>query len=175
MAYFLIQEPNENTQWANGKDNVARWTKGRLDNVERIDLELIRLGDDGITYVAFNVSAQMSSLNIHFSNFPAGDDYFLIFLNSTTGITYQTSSRFTILPLGSTPSTPQTDADPNVPTVTIDGGPNPTKGFATTMSSVNGALGMNVLLEGGLVRVGIAGMIVVLASVLSGLWVVNIV
>ena len=59
---------------------------------------------------------------------PAGDDYFLLFLNSTSGTMFASSQKFSI---GATANARAT-TNPNVPTVTVSGSPNPTAVFATT-------------------------------------------
>lgn len=100
------------------------------------------------------VPTTYSSLNILLQDVPAGDDYFLLCLNSTHGVVYSVSSRFTITN-SSTPSNP--NPNPSVPTVTVSGPPNPLKQFAATLGpSANGgsslsensrALGFGVIIS----------------------------
>ena|ERR1700722_13980747 len=73
-----------------------------------------------------------SSLNLFVQDLPPADDYFLLFINSTHGIMYSTSSRFTILPANTPANGSQPSPNPSAPTVTVSGPPNPTLAFATT-------------------------------------------
>lgn len=67
---------------------------------------------------------------------PPGDDYFLLFVNSTIGRKYGTSSMFSVRAASNATTT---SPDAAVPTVTVSGGPNPTSVFATTFPpSANG-------------------------------------
>jgi len=50
-AYFVITEPTSSTQWKNGEAHVVTWSKGG-DDITGFDVELARLGDDGLIYVA---------------------------------------------------------------------------------------------------------------------------
>ena len=76
------------------------------------------------------------SLNLFLQDVPTGDDYYLLFLNSTHGVMYGASQRFAIADTGNgSAPTPVSAAA----TVTVSGGPNPTVGFATTFpASANG-------------------------------------
>lgn len=126
--------------------NVISWEKGVLDGVDSFDVELTRLSEDGLTYIASTVPADKSSpssLNVYLEDIPAADDYFLLFLNSTHGVMYTTSPRFSVLNSSSTAtstsgSTPTPDSA--AATVTVSGSPNPTQGFVTTFAAVSGAL-----------------------------------
>lgn len=51
-AYFVIAEPSNGKQWANGATNPVQWTKGLLDGVSSFDIELARSNKDGILYLA---------------------------------------------------------------------------------------------------------------------------
>ncbi|SJL02585.1 uncharacterized protein ARMOST_05916 [Armillaria ostoyae] len=85
-SYFTIKEPQESTQWLNNAVNVLSWERGIWDGLTFFDIEMVRLNNVGITYVAFNVQAQPSSptsLNIYLEDVPTGDDYFMVFINST--------------------------------------------------------------------------------------------
>ncbi|KAK0200655.1 hypothetical protein DFS33DRAFT_1353974 [Desarmillaria ectypa] len=145
-AYFFVTEPTEGGQWRNGEVNVISWEKGVLDGVDSFDVEMTRLSEDGLTYIASTVPADKtspSSLNVYITDIPAGDDYFLLFLNSTHGVMYNTSPRFSILNSSSTPtSTSGSNPTPDsaAPTVTVSGSPNPTQGFVTTFAAVSSAL-----------------------------------
>lgn len=86
--------------------------------------------------IPFVVPVKPAQLNIMLQNVPAGDDYFLIFLNSTHGIMHATSHRFTILAPNASPTSTPPAAVPNVPTVTVSGTPNPAQQFATTFPAM---------------------------------------
>src|SRR5258708_726973 len=86
--------------------------------------------------VSPTVPAKPPQLNIMIQNAPAGDDYFLIFLNSTHGILHATSHRFSILAANTSPSSSPPSPAANVPTITINGSPNPTQQFATTFPAL---------------------------------------
>lgn len=139
-SYFVINEPQLSAQWSNGAVNVVTWAKGVEDDITSFDMEMLRLSQDGVTYIAYNVEALPSSpksLNIYLQDIPTGDDYFLIFLNSTLGLTHCVSSRFAIANATDVTSSASTSATPvsSIPTVTVSGSPNPTKGFVTTFAS----------------------------------------
>ncbi|KXN91598.1 hypothetical protein AN958_12716 [Leucoagaricus sp. SymC.cos] len=142
-AYFLIDEPQRDTQWVNNQPNLVQWQKGLLDGINGFDVEMARLSTDGLVFVARNVPAQQDYLNIYIQDIPPGDDYFLIFMNSTHGTMYATSPRFTILSPGSNPTNKGPSPNNAVPTVTVSGAPDPTKAFATTFPALpyNGAVG----------------------------------
>jgi hypothetical protein len=92
-----------------------------------------------LTLLSLSVSATGSSLNVFLQGAPPADDYFLLFLNSTHGIMYSTSSRFTILAANAAVNGSHPSPDPSSPTVTVSGSPNPTMAFATTFPpSANG-------------------------------------
>ncbi|KAF9529943.1 hypothetical protein CPB83DRAFT_851873 [Crepidotus variabilis] len=135
-AYFIIDEPALNRQWPNNAVNLVTWSKGVLDGVNGFDVEMAQMGQDGLRLVARNVPSKPNSLNIMLQDIPAGDDYFLIFINSTHGVMHSTSSRFSILAASASPSSPPPAANPSVPTVTISGTPNPTQPFATTFPAI---------------------------------------
>ncbi|KAF8188724.1 hypothetical protein BJ912DRAFT_926333 [Pholiota molesta] len=136
-SYFVITEPQAQTQWVNGGSYLVSWSKGLLDDVYGFDVELTRLSNDGLTLVAMNVPATQGKLNIMLQNVPAGDDYFLLFINSTHGVMHATSPRFAVLAAGASASAaPALTAAPGVPTVTVSGAPNPTMQFATTFPAL---------------------------------------
>jgi len=148
-AYFIISEPTLSTQWVNGAPNLVTWNKGVQDGIDTFDVEMARLNSDGLTFVARDVPSQSKSLNILLQDIPAGDDYFLLFINSTHGIMYATSPRFTILaPSASvSPNASHPSPDSSAATVTVSGAPNPTQAFVTTFPALpNGVLrGSSVL------------------------------
>ena len=74
---------------------------------------------------------------------PPGNDYFLLFINSTHGVMHATSSKFTVLASSATPSVIPPSPATSVPTVTVSGAPNPTQPFATTFAALpNGAIAL---------------------------------
>ncbi|KAF9074555.1 hypothetical protein BDP27DRAFT_1381083 [Rhodocollybia butyracea] len=141
-SYFVINQPTSSTQWSNGAANLVTWTKGLEDGIDAFDVELARLTDDGLIFVARDVpcaKGQTAALNIHLEDIPPADDYFLLFLNSTPSTMYATSSRFTILDSSKTPNATQPSTNPSAATVTVSGSPNPTQLFATTFALANGS------------------------------------
>jgi len=139
-AYFMISQPTVGSSWTNGEANFLSWTKGVLDDIDTFDIEMTRLSQDGLTFVAKDVPATKDkSLNIFLQDVPPGDDYFLLFINSTHGLMYSTSSRFTILPSGTQANATQPSVDGAAPTVTVSGSPNPTAAFATTFPPASNA------------------------------------
>jgi len=139
-AYFIITEPTSTTVWINGAANLVSWTKGLLDGIDTFDIEMTRLSQDGLTFVARDVPTTTgNSLNVFLQDIPAGDDYFLLFINSTHGIMYSTSSQFIILSASNSSfaNSSQPSPDRSAPTVTVSGSPNPTNAFATTFPPVS--------------------------------------
>jgi len=141
-AYFMVNAPKANDQWVNGDTRMISWTKGANDGVNSFDIEMSRLSTDGLTLIAKNVPSSDSSqksINILLQDVPPGDDYFLLFLNSTHGVMYATSPRFSVLAAGSS-SNSSSATNPKAPTVTVSGAPNPTQAFATMFAlPANGA------------------------------------
>ena len=100
----------------NGEVHPIIWEKGLLDGVGMFDLELARLSQDGIIKAALNgayfhtlftfpvltvlaccvVPANAHYMNILVQDVPSGDDYYLLFLNSTSGVMFTSSSKFAI-------------------------------------------------------------------------------
>lgn len=111
--------------------------------------------------------SSQKSINIQLQDVPPGDDYFLLFLNSTHGVMYGTSPRFTVLPAGGT-SNGTTTTNPKAATVTVSGAPNPTQAFATTFAlAANSASRPTLLLHGGQTW-GVGGAL--LACMLGAAW-----
>ncbi|KAH7906120.1 hypothetical protein BJ138DRAFT_1130112 [Hygrophoropsis aurantiaca] len=150
VGYFQITGPSTSSPhfngstyptWSNGSPYPVQWSKGTRDGVDSFDIELARLNTDGIVFVAMNVPATTSSLNVLLQDVPAGDDYFLLCMNSTHGITYAVSSRFAVLAApadshsGGNPS-----PNPSAPTVTVTSQPNPLVGFAQTFGPTSGGV-----------------------------------
>jgi len=164
-SYFEITTPSNGTQWVNGAANPVTWVKGLLDGITSFDVELARLSQDGLLYAAKDVPADTSSLNIFLQNVPAADDYFLLFLNSTHGVMYSVSDKFSIVSTSSASSTPQPLA--SAPTVSLSGGPNPTNSFSTTFpASANGVMAWKSI-EGSVMQITAVTSVVVVAM-LSG-------
>ncbi|EMD34991.1 hypothetical protein CERSUDRAFT_85741 [Gelatoporia subvermispora B] len=135
-AYFIVNSPSSGMIWANGAANPVQWTKGLEDGIDSFDIELTRLSQQGLTFVAQGVPATLSSVNVFLQDLPTGDDYYLLFLNSTHGLMYATSQKFSIIASANS-STPA--AITSAPTVTVSGSPNPLQAFATTFPpSANG-------------------------------------
>lgn len=51
-GYFLITEPSSSTTWVNGAANLITWSKGLLDGITSFDVELARLSQDGLIFIA---------------------------------------------------------------------------------------------------------------------------
>ena len=51
---FIVNQPSASTSWANGSPYPFTWTKGLLDGIDNFDVELTRIGQDGLIYVAQN-------------------------------------------------------------------------------------------------------------------------
>ena len=48
----MVTEPSTTSIWQNGVPNVIKWTKGLLDNIHAVDIELARLSRDGLIFIA---------------------------------------------------------------------------------------------------------------------------
>ncbi|KAI0260432.1 hypothetical protein BC834DRAFT_900613 [Gloeopeniophorella convolvens] len=157
-GYFQVTAPTKGTEWANGQTYPVTWTKGLLDGVDTFDIELSRMSQDGLILVARDVPSSTNGINIAISSVPTGNDWFLLFLNSTHGVMYANSQSFSIVDSGSSNSTAQPLS--SRPTVTVSGGPNPTAPFATTFPpSANGVVAWRpsptAFLSGGAVALAI--------------------
>jgi len=140
-SYFVVTGPALNDQWANGDTRAVSWVKGVNDGVTSFDLEMSQLTTDGLTLIAKNVpsgDSSQKSINIQLQDVPPGDDYFLLFINSTNGAMYATSPRFTVLASGGT-SNGTTTTNAKAATVTVSGAPNPTAPWATTFAIATSA------------------------------------
>ncbi|KAH9957114.1 hypothetical protein BC827DRAFT_1138482, partial [Russula dissimulans] len=127
---FEITYPTKGAQVAMDTVFPLQWTKGLKDNIHYVDIELVRLSEDGLFLVALNASASSNGINLYLDSVPADDDYYVVLLDSIHGIVYAKSQAFSIVNGTSNSSTPQPLA--SKPTVTITGTPNPTAQFATT-------------------------------------------
>ncbi|ESK91568.1 hypothetical protein Moror_2563 [Moniliophthora roreri MCA 2997] len=145
-AYFVITQPARGAVWQNGMANSIAWNKGVLDGTDRFDIEITRLKENGLLLVARDVPVNPPSLNVHLDDVPPGDDYFLLFLNSTPGVVYTTSQRFSVLP-SNAQGAYITPPNPDVPTITVSGAPNPTRGWITTFPALkaNSAAGPELI------------------------------
>ncbi|KAJ7074418.1 hypothetical protein C8F01DRAFT_1215664 [Mycena amicta] len=142
-GYFVVTSPSLNDQWINGEAHKVSWTKGAKDGITSFDIEMTRLSASGLTLVAKNVpsaDSSQKSINILLQDVPAGDDYFLLFLNSTHGAMHGTSQRFSVLASGSSGGNMSSSTNPKAATVTVSGEPNPTQAFATTFALAASAL-----------------------------------
>ena len=54
MTDWITQQPAAGTQWANGQANAVQWVKGVNDGVVMVDVEMSRLSQDGLIFVARN-------------------------------------------------------------------------------------------------------------------------
>ncbi|KAG7444212.1 uncharacterized protein BT62DRAFT_952684 [Guyanagaster necrorhizus] len=141
-SYFVVKEPQGNGQWYNDAVNILTWEKGVWDGITEFDIEMTRLSEDGVTYIAYNVQAypsSASSLNIYLQDVPTGDDYYIVLMNSTHGVRHCLSAMFSIVnastDVTSSSSVSASSTDTSIPTVTVSGSPDPTKGFVTTFAS----------------------------------------
>ncbi|KAF9028362.1 hypothetical protein BDZ89DRAFT_951466 [Hymenopellis radicata] len=139
-AYFMVKEPTESTQWQNGAYNLLEWDKGVADGIEYFDIELTRLGSNGLLYGAMNVACKNyspKSLKVYLEDVPTGDDYFVVLLNSSHGVVHTLSPRFSIVNASDATTTASASAttDTSLATFTISGSPDPTRDFATTFAS----------------------------------------
>ncbi|CCO34869.1 hypothetical protein BN14_08978 [Rhizoctonia solani AG-1 IB] len=140
-TYLKIKTPSPQHPWQIGQTNGLSWVSA-FEGVTQFDIELARLKTDGLLFVARNVSISWSNLNVHLDNVPIGDDYYVLFLDSTHGNVYSMSERFSIVAAGSTPTSGTVaTANAGANEVTLKGGPNPTAQFAHTFVSENSALG----------------------------------
>lgn len=48
----MINQPAKGATWVNNAVNPISWTKGLLDGVTAVDIELARLSEDGLIFVA---------------------------------------------------------------------------------------------------------------------------
>ncbi|KAH9941390.1 hypothetical protein B0H21DRAFT_780171 [Amylocystis lapponica] len=137
-ADFVIQEPTTGVQWANGQTNLIKWTKGLDDGIDTFDIEMQQLGMDGLSFIARQVPATTNSLNVYISGIPTGDDYVIMFVNSSPGYLYTNSAVFAI---ANSTNSSSPSPDPSAPTVSLTATPNPTAAWATTFpASTNGVL-----------------------------------
>ncbi|KAF7311683.1 Galactose-1-phosphate uridylyltransferase [Mycena kentingensis (nom. inval.)] len=137
FGYFVVNSPALHDVWVNGETHQVSWTKGARDGITSFDIEMSRLGSSGLTFVAKNVPSADSSqrsINILLQDVPPGDDYFLLFLNSTHGLMHATSQRFSVLAAGSSGGNMSSATNPKAATVTVSGPPHPTQAFATTFA-----------------------------------------
>jgi hypothetical protein len=137
-GYFEVTAPTKSVQWSNGQTYPVSWGKGVLDGINYLDLELTRMSVDGLTLIARDVPAASGGINLALDSIPPGDDYFLLFVNSTHGVMYATSPQFSIISSGSGNTSAQ--PIPKKPTVTISGAPNPTAQFVATFGATSGAV-----------------------------------
>lgn len=71
-----------------------------------------------------------TSINVLLQDVPEGDDYFAICLNSTHGLIYAVSGKFSV---ANSTATKNPSPNPAAPTVTISGTPNPSEQFVATL------------------------------------------
>jgi len=160
-TYFIITSPSKGAVWSNNATNNIQWVVA-VDVVPygQFDVELARLSTDGLLFVARNVLTSWNSLNIDVEGIPNGDDYFILFLDATNGVSYSTSQRFSIqMNNGSTPWT-----DSSKPTASISGTPNPTAQFGTTFAAVASSAAPMPTLETSMWITGLMGFVGLMAG-----------
>jgi len=138
-TFFNVTAPTTGTTWVNGAANPVTWTKGLLDDLVSVDVELARLSQDGLILVALNVPAKAGKLNLFLQDVPSASDYYLLFVNATHGGMHGISQQFSIADSSSTASAASGASTSPVKggaTVTVSGGPNPTAQFATTFPAI---------------------------------------
>lgn len=86
--------------------------------------------------------AKPGGINLYIENVPPGDDYVVVFMNSTHGVLLGTSERFTILPSSGTPTSSPQPLLEKAATVSVTTGPNPTVFFATTFPALPWSAGV---------------------------------
>ena len=113
--------------------------------------------------------ASPGAINIFIQDLPAADDYYVLFLNSTIGTMFGTSSRFSI---GDTSNSTATTVA-SAPTVTVSGAANPTQVFATTFAAIANSVAAPgwKAIEGKMPQM-LALLCVSLVCLLSGAWTV---
>ncbi|KAH6912349.1 hypothetical protein BKA70DRAFT_1184949 [Coprinopsis sp. MPI-PUGE-AT-0042] len=165
LGYFKVTHPTSESKWANGQQYHITWEKGLRDNVDLIDIEMSTVTGEGLILVAKNVKTYHGGINIFIENIPPADNWVVICINSTHGISHGTSEPFAILASSaSSEAVAETPLD-KVPTVTVTSGPNPTAFFQTTLPA-NGAgsvrpfegLGRGLGGVAAVVGAGVAGM-----------------
>nr|GAT58028.1 predicted protein [Mycena chlorophos] len=135
-AYFVVTAPSFYDQWVNGETHQVSWVKGSNDGVTSFDIEMSQLSAQGLSLIAKNVpsaDSSQKSINIQLTDVPPGDDYFLLFVNSTNGVMYAVSPRFSVLASGASGNM-SSSLNSKASTVTVSGSPNPTQAFATTFA-----------------------------------------
>ncbi|KAI0267572.1 hypothetical protein BGY98DRAFT_903377, partial [Russula aff. rugulosa BPL654] len=128
---FQITYPTSDAEVQNGQPFPITWTKGVYDGIDIFDLELTRMSVDGLILAARDIPSSSGGINVVLNSVPSGDDYFLLFLNSTHGGLYANSPKFSIVDSGGNSTVKPL---PSKPTITVSGGPNPTAQFATTFA-----------------------------------------
>lgn len=88
--------------------------------------------------VSPTVPVSLGSLNVHIQDLPTADDYYVIFMNTSTGITYSLSNKFTIT---NSSSAANGRGASNMPTASIEGAPSPTETWAMTFDANYHAIG----------------------------------
>jgi hypothetical protein len=84
------------------------------------------------------VSVTHGALNVNIQGLPPANDYFVLFMNATGGVTYSISSKFTI---SASKDAANGQSIPNKPTASVVGPPNPTETWALAFNSNGAAIG----------------------------------
>jgi len=94
-----------------------------------------------ISNVPSTVPVSLGSLNVHIRGLPTADDYYVLFMNTSTGTTYSISNKFTITNSSSAANGGGTS---NTPTASIEGAPSPTETWALTFDANSHVVGSAV-------------------------------
>jgi len=130
-GYFQITYPSKGAEVQNGQPFPITWTKGVYDGIDIFDLEFTRMSASGLILAARSIPSSSGAINVVLNSVPPGDDYFILFLNSTHGGMYANSPKFSIVDSGGNSTVKPISSKP---TVSVNGGPNPTAQFATTFA-----------------------------------------
>jgi len=150
-----------NSTWTTDGLNVVQWINAH-EGVADFDIQLGRLGTDGVIPIAKHVPTFWGAYNVVLKDTPPDDNYFLILLNSENSLVYSLSSRFRIFANGTAAASgASVSAGTATPTATVSGAPNPTMLFAQTydVSSATGLRGRNSFFTwaAGALGVGVVG------------------
>jgi hypothetical protein len=80
----------------------------------------------------------LGSLNIDIKDLPTANDYYVMFLNRSTGTIYSLSDKFTVT---NTSSAANGQGVSNKPTASIVGAPNPTETWALSFDASGSVVG----------------------------------
>lgn len=84
------------------------------------------------------VPISLGSLNVNIQGLPIADDYYIIFLNTSVGITYSLSDKFAIT---SSSSAANGQSVSNKPTASVAGAPSPTETWGLEFDAKGSVIG----------------------------------